>query len=200
MRFAGATLLILFSAIGCARYEFDLVQPPELARHIGEKTDELIDRQAVQYRLRAYENRLVIRIYNHTEAPIELLGAQSTVVDPAGESHPLQRQTIAPNSFIKLILPPMRPEVYPTGPTIGFGINSQVGRSYDPSHHYWRDLNYGPAYDDPYFNQPRYFAVSDPGNSFYWDWNGQGQVRLTLVYMQQEKTFRDQFTFNRVKM
>src|SRR5438093_962561 len=109
---------------GCTHYEFDLVRPPEMQRRIGTSTDEAIDRGPLVYRLTTYENHLVMRIYNPSDEPIELLGAQSVVVDPQGESHPVMKQAIAPHSYIKLIFPPVRQEIYPTGPSISFGVSS----------------------------------------------------------------------------
>src|SRR5881394_1297012 len=82
---------------GCARYEFDLVQPQDLARHIGSQSDETVRVDPLEYRMRAVENRLVVRIFNPTTDPITLAGDKSYVVDPAGQSHPLRAQTIAPD-------------------------------------------------------------------------------------------------------
>src|SRR5437773_1726234 len=170
-------LAICATVGGCTHYEFDLIRPPELGRHIGRSADEAIDRGPLIYRFTTYENRLVMRVYNTTDDPIELLGAQSVVVDPSGQSRPMPRQTIAPHSFMKLIFPPIRQEIYPTGPSIGFGISSQVGRGYDPSSHY-RRLYFDPYYDDPYFNEPRYLAASDDNSAYYWKWNDETEIRL----------------------
>jgi hypothetical protein len=183
---------------GCTHYEFDVIRPPELKRHIGPSTDEALERGPLVYRLTSYENRLVMRVYNTTDDPIELLGAQSVVVDPSGQSHPMPRQTIAPHSFIKMIFPPIRQEIYPTGPSIGFGISSQVGRGYDPFGHY-RRLYFDPYYDDPYLNEPAYLVSYDEGN-YYWEWDGETEIRLMLVYQAGEKTLRDDFVFRRVKV
>src|SRR5215207_3085901 len=114
--------LLLFGAFvttGCARYEYTLTQPPDLARHIGAQSDQVVDVDPLQYRLRTVDNRLVVRIYNQTDEPIELLGDKSFVVDPDGQSRPLRGQTIAPHAFMKLIFPPIRPRVYDPGPTFG---------------------------------------------------------------------------------
>src|SRR5687768_15397193 len=122
-RLIQATLLaLLFCATGCASYEHRLVQPKELAGHIGAKQDYIVNIGPVEYRLRTVESRLVMRIYNRTETAIQLLGDQSAAVDPDGQSHPLRSQTIAPGSFIKLLLPPNRPQIRRTGPSIGIGL------------------------------------------------------------------------------
>src|SRR6184192_495438 len=111
--------LITLLLTGCARYEYDLVFPPDLARHIGEKSDEVVRVDPLEYRLRSYDNRLVLSIFNPTQDPITLGCDRSYVVDPKDQSHPLRSQTIAPNTFVRLILPPMRPGYYQSSPTIG---------------------------------------------------------------------------------
>src|SRR5262245_44628212 len=88
--------LLCMTTTGCAKYEFDIVDPPELAGHIGSKSDHDVEREPLEYRLRAYDNRLVMRIYNKTDDPIHLQGDRSFVVDPDGQSRPLRSQTIAP--------------------------------------------------------------------------------------------------------
>jgi hypothetical protein len=35
-------LIASLALTGCARYEYDLVNPPDLARHIGGKADEVV--------------------------------------------------------------------------------------------------------------------------------------------------------------
>jgi len=94
---------------GCATYEYDLVQPSELARHIGRKAEEHFYLRPLDYWMISYENYLIVRVGNPTDDPIHLLGAESTAVDPHGQSHPLRSQTIAPHTWIKLILPPLPP-------------------------------------------------------------------------------------------
>src|SRR5688572_26779464 len=139
MRSASIAIVALFVSItalgagagGCARYEYDLVEPRELTRHIGGNVDQAVEIDPLTYRLRSVDNRLVIRVYNNTDDSIELLGDKSTVVDPNGQSHPLRSQSIAPRSFMKLILPPPRPQVYDRGGTtfgvgVGYGLHSSV--------------------------------------------------------------------------
>jgi hypothetical protein len=135
------------------------------------------------------DNRLVVRVFNPTEDPIELLGDKSTVVAPTGQSHPLRGQTIAPRSHAKLILPPRRPRAYNSaGPTFGVGVGMRVDA---------RDRGYP---DDHFGYAPRYVTVYDGGNALYWDWNGETEIRLTLVYQRDEKTFRHEFVIRRQKM
>ena len=98
-------ILVLTLLTGCAHYEYDLIRPPELARHISRESDQVVAVQPLEYHLRTYDNVLVMRVFNPTDSPIELLGTQGAVVDPRGESHPLRERTIAPQSYIKLLFP-----------------------------------------------------------------------------------------------
>src|SRR5438067_6143668 len=153
--------MLLLAAGGCAKYEYNLVKPTELSKHIGAGSDSVVSVDPLEYRLRTVDNRLVIRIFNPTDDVIELVGPKCSMVDPEGQSHPLRSQSIAPGSFIKLILPPPRPRVYDPygggywGPTVGVGVGYRVDacpyrryREYDP---YWYDPG------------PRYCAVYDEG-------------------------------------
>src|SRR5205823_1661922 len=129
----------------------------------------------LEYHLRTYDNVLVMRVFNPTDSPIELLGTQGAVVDPRGESHPLRERTIAPQSYIKLLFPPPRPTYYyPAGPTLGIGLGTRIGVA-----------NHGPLNDFWYpelYPSPQYLRVYDAGNFHYWSWDDQGEVRMTLAY------------------
>ena len=180
-----ASLAIAWSCLtGCAHYEFDLVDPPEFARHVGDANAQRLTRDPLDYRMQSSEGHLVIKVFNPTNDTILLLGRLSSVVDPGGQSHPLLDQTIAPASFVKLILPPLRPQVTPTGPSIGIGVGV-VG---------YRDA------PGPYDDHPRYFAVYDASDPLYWDWQGETDVKLTLVYRRGNDQFTQTFTFHRTKM
>ncbi|HEV2294812.1 MAG TPA: hypothetical protein VGR35_13235 [Tepidisphaeraceae bacterium] len=184
------SLAVLLLATGCARYEYDIVSPSELRTRIGTKTDAVTPVEPLVYRWRTVDNRLVVRVFNPTEDPIELLGEKSTVVAPTGESHPLQSQTIAPQSHAKLILPPRRPRVCNSGPTFGVGVGMRVDardRGFPHDHH---------AFD----NRPRYMSVYDDRNALYWDWKGQTEIRLSLVYQRGEETIRHGFVIRRRKV
>ena len=207
-RIAGILALFVFvaaCATGCARYEYDLVEPSEHAGHVGASLDKSVTIEPLTYRLRSVDNRLVIRVFNDTDDAIELLGARSSVVDPNGQSHPLRGQTMAPKSFIKLILPPPRPRVYDTGPTfgvgVGYGVHSSIApapsdglpdrREFHKHHNEW----------EPYFrDEPQYIAVVDDSDVYYWDWKGGGDARVHLVYRRGDSEIRHSFVFRRVKM
>src|SRR3954471_5150052 len=105
----GISFLLVGLVGGCAKYEFDLTEPADLARHIGREGETVLHRDELEYRFQSVDNRLLMHVVNATEDQIELIGPESTVVDPRGQSHPFRAQAIAPRSYIKLILPPMRP-------------------------------------------------------------------------------------------
>src|SRR5947207_207477 len=108
------TLTLLLTALplltGCATYEYDLLRPEQFVTHIPRKSEVKVTIDPLEYRFISYENHLVVRILNHADEPIQLLGSQSSAIDPNAEGHPLRTQTIAPATFIKLILPPPRPQ------------------------------------------------------------------------------------------
>ena len=182
-------MFISLLVTGCAKYEYNIVSPADLRTHIGTKSDAVTGVDPLAYRWRTVDNRLVLRIFNPTNDPIELLGDKSTAVAPSGESHPLRGQTIAPQSHAKLILPPRRPRVYNSGPTFGVGVGMHVDG---------RDRGY-PYYND-HLDEPRYLAVYDDDNALYWDWNGETEVRLTLVYQRNQESLRHEFVIRRRKM
>jgi hypothetical protein len=208
--------VFLVSAAGCARYEYDLIEPGDLAQHIGTKDDVVFRTDAAEYRLRTVSNRLVMRIYNDADEPLTLAGNRSFVVDPGGQSHPLVAQTIAPGSYIRLIFPPPPPTVEQTGPSFHFGVGGAYRYGYyRPYYRNYRDrgaryarggARYGRyAYYDPFFYNtyygPRYYRVYDDSNPAYWDWSGEGQVRVTLMYERGEgQRVEDTFVFARKKM
>jgi hypothetical protein len=185
-------LLLFASLSGCAQYEFDVVRPTELARHIDEDREQTFKVDPLEYRMQAYEGRLVVKIYNPTGETITLLGQRSSAVDPHGESHPLLDAAIAPSSWVKLILPPMRPRVESSGPNIGLGFGI-IGDSR-------RSFYSGYATDPYYYDEPRYYDVYIPNDSRFWDWDGETDVRLLLVYQRAGAEIQHAFTFHRRKM
>jgi hypothetical protein len=183
-------LLPLFCT-GCATYEYDLLKPEQFATHIGRKQEVKVALDPFEYHFLAYENHLIVRIFNPTDEPIQLVGAQSAAIDPKGESHPLRTQTIPPGTFVKLILPPPRPTVYDPNPRMGFGIGV-FGAAGHPG--YWD------PYASGFYDEPRYYTVYDTADNSYWNWEGETTARLLLTYQRGEKTFHDEFTFARRKV
>jgi hypothetical protein len=190
-RLPGLALLLPLLSAGCATYEYDIVRPEPLATHVGRKQEAKVTLDPLDYRFISYENHLILRIHNPTDDPIQLLGQQSAAIDPNGESHPLRTLTIAPGTFVKLILPPPRPQVYDEGPYIGFGVGV-FGRA-DPRDG-WRDNRLADI------DQPRYYTVYDEANNFYWEWTKESDARLLLTYQRGNSTFHHEFTFRRVKV
>jgi hypothetical protein len=176
---------------GCAHYEYDLVQPPEVAQHIGTQHNVNLTLGPLHYLLDAYDNYLVMRIYNETDAPIRLLGDRSFVVDPKSQSHPFQTQTIAPHAFIKLVFPPLPSTAYAYGPAVGFSYGYGWGWRGGG----WRGGYYDPFWDYGYYPGPQYVTVYNNGDT-YWDWTGDTDVKLTLTFQQgEEKPFSHPFVF-----
>jgi hypothetical protein len=183
-------LFIVLLAGGCARYEHEIVRPEELSAHIPTRVDTVVDREPLEYRFRTVDNRLVMRIYNLSDDPITLLGEESSVVDPTGQSRPLRSQTIAPQSFIRLILPPPPPRVQRVGPSIGIGVGTRIG------HHRHGPYPYAGAHHPI---GPAYFRVVDD-DAYYWDWPREGQIRLMLILERERERFRHEWVIGRVKM
>ncbi len=184
---------LLLLASGCAKYEYNIVEPQDLTAHIGSKTDHVVARAPLEYRLRSYDNRLVMQIFNPTDQPISLSGDRSFVVSPNGQSHPLRSQTVAPGSFIKVILPPPRPRIYQPGPSFGVGIGTTVGHRHHRHPHF--------HYHNPLDSQPRYLAAwADADETYYWDWRGQNEVTMTLVFRGPKDEFKHAWRFRRQKM
>jgi hypothetical protein len=185
-------LVSLACLTGCAHYEFDLVRPADLARHVGEDREQVLSVPPLEYHMQAYEGRLVLRIFNHTGEIIFLQGGKSSVGDPEGESHPLRDLTIVPDSWIKLILPPLRPQAEAYGPDVGFGFGVVGDRG---------DAFYPNFEGDPYYyDAPRSYSASPVGDSRFWEWDGQTDVRLILFFQRKSGDFHQEFTFHRRRM
>jgi hypothetical protein len=184
--------LLLPLMIGCASYEYDITRPADQRMHVSRKSDAVVRLDPLEYHLRATEGRLVMQIKNPTQEAIQLDGDRSAVVDTEGQSHPLRSQTIASGSFIKLIIPPMRPRVQPNGPVFGIGVGVSASR-YDG--HERRPL----PPRDPFLDQPQYLTVYDDSDAYYFDFKAAGNVRLVLVYHRGEETFTHEIGLNRSK-
>ena len=182
-------LLLPLLMTGCAKYEYDLVQPPDLARHIGPKWENL-RLPPLEYHFRTVETRLVLHIENPTPDPIRIVGDRSYIITPGGQSHPQPSQTIAPESYVRLILPPMR-GVYRTGPAIGFGFGYASG---------YRHRGYFGGYRPWLYDEPAYYAVYDDNDNTYWTWEDESDVKLHLTFERAAETFSADFTLHRKKM
>lgn len=179
MRNAIAIVLLLVGLGGCARYDFQVLKPDALSTRITE-TASRVQTPNMVYLMQAYEGRLVMQLHNKEATPAELLGEKSFVVDPAGVSHPLRSLTIAPDSYAKLVLPPLRPRF--DDHRFNFGVSSQAS-------HLDRSCAIQPVYLDVY-------ADTD---AFYWDWDGNSPIRMLLTYRKAGGTeVADEFTIGKV--
>ena len=191
-----SVFLVVALAGGCARYEYDLVHPPESAQHIGTNAWATVAREPLQYRMRTSNNRLVILVYNTTERMVKLSGADSAAVDSQGESHPLQARTIVPGSYVKLILPPQPPQIRPSYSTVGFGVG--VGYSNLYGYPYRDGLGYGVPYYGYDSMEPRYYSVYDANDRTYFEWPENTELRLLLAYESDGgERFRHEFVFRK---
>jgi hypothetical protein len=183
---AGAVALVL-GVSGCTNYVYDVVKPTIETPVVGKVDDVVFTAEPVRYRMRVVDNRLVIRVFNATMEPVELVGTRSAIVDPSGQSRPVRGQTIPPGAFAKLILPPIRPEFVSD---TGFRLESSSG-------------GYGPGlgrsefgYDSP--GVPTEYRLRD-GGEFYWEWTGDGPARVILVFVHEGKETTQELVFSRRK-
>ena len=58
------------------------------------------------------------------------------------------------------------------------------------------DINDGRLYDDPW-DTYRWLRDND---TRYWDWKGEGEARLNLVFLRGDKEIRQEFNFRRRKV
>jgi hypothetical protein len=165
-------------------YRFNLVQPQIADPEIGGDDWTIVKIDPLEYRLRADEGRLVMRIYNPTSDSIELLGHKSSVVDPDGQSHPLHSQVMTPETDIAYVFPPLRDTATGGEPEVGIGAGN---------------------FDTPGYIAPSgYQAASPPpiapaASVYDFEWEGESDVSMTLVYSRGNSTFSQTLAFHRVK-
>ncbi len=177
---------------GCARYQFRILEPPELAATVTTRNPVGFALGPLDYVLQTSEGRLIMTVTNPDERPIHFLGERSFVVDPEGQSRPLRGQVIAPHSFMKLILPPMR-QVYRASPAIGIGIGVSA-------HRYYGRPWYDPWYPDPWHDPwPAYLVVRGDDEAYYWSWRGESTIRLRLTFECDGQSIVHDFTVRREK-
>ena len=166
---------------GCATYRIDIVQPAEFAQTIDPKVEVKIDINPVEYSF-ADDVGLLVRIDNHNDDPVTIVGERSYVVDPEGQSHGFRGGSIAPHSYIAFRIPPLE---YGNRGGPHFGIGVGVGGRFMIRQFI------GGYYDEPFYPYSRY-----DGPSPAWRWKT-GQVRLHLVYEFQEDRIDHEFVFER---
>jgi hypothetical protein len=182
--------MLLLPAGGCAVYQFELLEPAELAQVVSEPT--AFDVPPLEYIVLPQGERLVVRIDNRTDEPVTLLGERSYLVDPNGQSHAMRGGTIAPHSFIAMSLPP-RPAVVHAGPRLGVGVG--VGRGYR-----WGGVGMGVGGYYPYdhWHTPHRYYLYNP-EAAYWRWTT-GPVHMRLVYDVAGEIAEHRLAFNRSRV
>lgn len=184
MRSILMAIVLLCGSVGCARYEYNITEPPDLAQHIGRQPVAL-RRGPLAYHLQSYENRLVLRVENVTARPVQVLGDRSWIVTPEGESRPLGSQAIAPSAHVKLVLPPLARRVVRSGPSLGFGFGIGSGGRVGTGIGIGAPLGGGGyVYDE----------------DERWDWPAGRTVRLHLVGEHDGAEFSHDFTIDRQRM
>ena len=184
--------------VGCTNYNYIVTDSKHLSQRVSKDTQTTLKIDPVIYGMVVKENRLVLTIKNTLADPVELLGTKSTVVDEKGQSHPLRSQTIAPNAFVKLILPPLRPR-FETAPSGGFmfGMHARRESSAVPDAAEPKSLRAPVATHSAEPIYLDYFSDTDP---YYWDFDGESEIRLLLTYQKADGTvWTDQFVIQRQK-
>ena len=171
-------VIVCLGLCGCGSYQFALTRPADAS---GPVAGQSFTVDPLRYSAAVDDDRLAIRVDNQTADTVQLVGPASSVVDPAGRSHPLIGQTIAAASHVVVVLPPLRP---------WFGATADVGPT--------SAVPPPPGGLTPVEQQ----ASADPGydraSPVYWDWPGPGTVRVRLVYRRTDgSTFAHDLTFER---
>lgn len=138
--------------------------------------DLVLPAAPARLRLRQMESRCVLIVENPTDTELTLDSSASAIVDPLGQSRAMAGQLIPPGAFVKFVLPPLR-DAPPTGPGFQFGVGVLVVG-----------------------DQPRRAQYLDVGRSQeYWEWDGEGQIRVVLSLKQKDQTTRHEIVIKRVK-
>ena len=189
-------LIALACLTGCATYRYDLVLPAANAGLLTGSDPRQFEMDPLQYAVGTAEDRLSVQVYNPTGETIRLSGRDSSVVDPDHHSHPLIDQTIAPRSYVRIVLPPLRPWAGATdyvGESSGIGLEDYGGLNDEERMAYGNGLA-GPGWHG---GDPGY----DRASPVYWDWPGPGDARVRLVYRRADgTTFKHELAFRRRKV
>jgi hypothetical protein len=167
---------------GC-QYDFTIVQPADHAAVIGAKAPTSVVLPPVEYGFQAAEGRLVMEIRNPGKDAVVVDGTRSSIVDPAGESHPLQGQLIPGGAYAKFILPPMRHEHGPPD-FLHVGVIAQSTNGVDGT--------LGAPIE------PVYMGELDPPDD--WDWHGETNIRVTVTILHGADAVVHEFEFHRHKL
>jgi hypothetical protein len=174
-------LAVAMLAGGCRTYTYRVVQPPPPSQTIDEQY-VTVQCEPLEYRFKREGKRLLMRIVNPTDQRIALLGNNSYVMNPAGESHPLPPQVLAPHGYASLLLPP-KPIMAAVPEPPGWGWSWGPGfPTFGPP--VYGDFYYGFYYAPP----PRTYQLVTP---YDWQW-GTGTALFHLLYERDGKTFEQE--------
>jgi hypothetical protein len=162
---------------GCATTQYHVIQPQGVAQPIMDQPI-LVSYAPLEYHLAKQHDRLAMQINNPTDETITLVGERSSVVDPAGESHPLRGRLINPRSFVRMLLPPETMSI--PYPDYYWGWGSYYG----PYYPYW-----GPYYGGYGPPPVSYYQVRTP---YDWQWKT-GPIRLHMTYDRKGTAFEHDF-------
>ena len=171
---------------GCQTYVYRIAQPQTGAPVVGDQP-VTVHVDPLDYTFRREESRLSMQINNPTADRILLRADRSYVVDPQGESHPVRARIIAPHSFSRMLLPPLRLTL--AYPEYGWGAWSGYagwGWGWGPYIPYW-----GPYYGPAFWGPPP-VSYQQVVTSYDWVWNT-GGVQLHLSYERGNQQFEHAF-------
>lgn len=177
--------LVALALVGCTNARYRIVEPEQYAGVIGRDVTTL-SLDPLMYRMQEREDRLVVSIENPTDEPIRVIGDDSYIVDPEGQTRPIDEGVIAPRSFVRFVLPPTV-WAYRARPafTMGFGA----------AHAHAARWSYGGYFNDPYY-WPPYASYGPYPLTVNWDWD-EGQIRLHLAYSRDGDQFEHEFVIVR---
>jgi hypothetical protein len=167
-------------AAGCTSYRYEIAAPDGSSKVVSKDADLVIPAPPGEVRVRQVDSYCVVMIENPTTRPVTLDGGESTLVDPGGQARAVATQLVPPGAFTKIVLPPLR-QVQPRGPEFRIGFGMQV---------------LAPAStDEPVV--ARYMQYAGPVE--YWEWSGEGSVRLILGLRQDDQLVHHQFLIQRFR-
>jgi hypothetical protein len=178
-----ALLAILLLATGCAKYEYDLIQPVQ--QHIGQEPPVTLEQPPIRYEMVTDDSQLVVTMHNLTDTTLTLRQEKSYVIDKQGASRAVRGMAIAPKSYIRQTFPPPRPYVRDDGPNVGFGFGAYDGGGMATGVGVGTSTGGG--------------QVQNLDENYYWEWDGEGQVRFHLVFSDDKNTYEHDLVIKRVK-
>ena len=183
MRTSLTAVLLVVMMAGCASYNHSIIAPPAYERTITGETTQ-VDRDGLGYTFQTWDSdRLLVTIKNPAGSPpVQVLGEQSWLVTPDGESRAIPSQAIAPGAHLSLQLPPERKR-YESNPSFGVGLGTGFGTS---GVGLGTGVGIGTGSDVYVTEQP-------------WQWPAGQEVQLQITYRRDGQTFSHSWTFGKMK-